>query len=147
MTKKELVIDPPNGWKYGFPKIMPQELVGTTEGLSEWLVANGYPEEDLELALNYSRYLEREVPLSTEGTNKMKITIIEVAVHPEDESPVFGRLTTKIRLDDEGSGAFVKLVQDDDAGKLNEVRFDFKELEPIIEAIKLLEAGVSDETD
>lgn len=77
----------------------------------------------------------------------MKMTITEVAVHPEDECPVFGRLTTKVRLDDEGAGAFVKLVQEDEVGKINEVRFDFKELEPIIEAIKLLEAGVADEND
>ena len=77
----------------------------------------------------------------------MKMTITEVAVHPEDESPVFGRLTTRVRLDDEGGGAFVKLVQEDDAGKLNEVRFDFKELEAVVEAIKLLEVGVADETD
>ncbi len=75
----------------------------------------------------------------------MKMTITEIAVHPEDESPVFGRLTTKIRLDDEGGGAFVKLVQEDDAGKLNEVRFDFNELEVIVDAIKLLEAGVGDD--
>ena len=77
----------------------------------------------------------------------MKMTITEVAVHPEDESPVFGRMTTKISIDDEGGGVFFKLVQEDDAGKLNEVRFDFKELEAVVEAIKLLEAGVADETD
>jgi hypothetical protein len=75
----------------------------------------------------------------------MKMTITEVAVHPEDESPVFGRLATKVRIDDEGGGAFVKLVQEDDSGKLNEVRFDFNELEAIVEAIKLLEAGVGDD--
>jgi hypothetical protein len=78
----------------------------------------------------------------------MKMTITEVAVHPEDESPVFGRLRTLIRLDDEGGGAFVKLIQEDDFGKLNEVRFDFKELEAIIEAVKLLEMGViEDDTE
>jgi hypothetical protein len=60
MPTKVLIIDPPSGWQHGFPKILPQELVGNTEGLSEWLVANGYPEEDLELALKHSRYWERE---------------------------------------------------------------------------------------
>jgi hypothetical protein len=60
MPRKVLIIDPPEGWKHGFPRIMPQELVGNSEGLSEWLVANGYPEEDLELALKHSRYWERE---------------------------------------------------------------------------------------
>jgi len=74
----------------------------------------------------------------------MKMTITEVTVHPEDESPVFGRLATKVRLDDEGGGAYIKLVQEDDSGKINEIRFDFTELESIVEAIKLLEIGVGD---
>jgi hypothetical protein len=60
MPRKVLIIDPPEGWKHGFPRIIPQELVGNPEGLSEWLVSNGYPEEDLELALKHSRYWERE---------------------------------------------------------------------------------------
>jgi hypothetical protein len=57
MPKKELIIDPPEGWKHGFPKIIPQEFLG--DKLGEWLIANGYPEEDLEFALKYSRYWER----------------------------------------------------------------------------------------
>lgn len=60
MPTKVLTIDPPSGWRYGFPKILPDELVGNTEVLSKWLVSNGYPEEDLELALKYSRYWEHE---------------------------------------------------------------------------------------
>lgn len=60
MPTKVLIIDPPSGWRYGFPKILPQELVGNTEALSKWLVSNGYPKEDIELALQYSRYWERE---------------------------------------------------------------------------------------
>jgi hypothetical protein len=59
--RKELIIDPPEGWKHGFPKILPEHLVGNTDGISTWLVENGYPEEDIELALKYSRYWEREI--------------------------------------------------------------------------------------
>jgi hypothetical protein len=75
----------------------------------------------------------------------MKMTITEVVVHQEDENPIFGRLTTKVRLDDEAGGVFVKLIQEDELGKLNEIRFDFSEIETIIEAIRLLEAGAGDD--
>lgn len=75
----------------------------------------------------------------------MKMTITEIAIHAKDESPIFGQMVTKLRIDDEGGGAFVKLVQEDETGQIQEVRFDFSELEAIIEAIKLLEAGVGDD--
>ena len=45
-------IDPPSGWRYGFPKVLPE---GTTD-VRQWLIDNGYPEGDIELALSYSRY-------------------------------------------------------------------------------------------
>ena len=40
------MIDPPEGWRYGFPKPLPD---GTDENdilerLNEWLVENGYPQ-------------------------------------------------------------------------------------------------------
>ena len=42
--KKEM-IDPPSGWKYGFPKTFDTEKDGN---MHEWLVANGYPQEEIE---------------------------------------------------------------------------------------------------
>lgn len=50
------IIDPPTGWKYGFPKPIPEDV----RDLRAWLVEQGYPECDLELALKYSRYWEEE---------------------------------------------------------------------------------------
>lgn len=42
MIKPEnLYIDPPEGWKYGFPKIIPAEHQSRT---MEWLVEQGYPQ-------------------------------------------------------------------------------------------------------
>jgi hypothetical protein len=35
-------IDPPEGWRYGFPKIYDQDTDGTTK---EFLIKNGYPEK------------------------------------------------------------------------------------------------------
>jgi hypothetical protein len=50
-------IDPPEGWKYGFPKPMPESPVD----LSEWLFGEGYPADLIPLAMKYSRYWEEEV--------------------------------------------------------------------------------------
>jgi len=49
------IIDPPSGWRYGFPKPMPEKIKGA-ESLKEWLLEQGYPEKDLDLAVKYSRY-------------------------------------------------------------------------------------------
>ncbi len=46
------MIDPPGGWRYGFPKPTPPE--GTD--LRAWLLEHGYPEKDIDLALKHSRY-------------------------------------------------------------------------------------------
>jgi len=43
-------IDPPYGWRYGFPKIW-----DTQQPIVEWLIENGYPQEDVNFALNYLR--------------------------------------------------------------------------------------------
>lgn len=45
-------IDPPSGWKYGFPRSLPPGI----EDMTAWLIEQGYPENEVELALKYSRY-------------------------------------------------------------------------------------------
>lgn len=35
------MIDPPSGWRYGFPKSIPDDV----KDVNKWLVENGYPEE------------------------------------------------------------------------------------------------------
>jgi hypothetical protein len=62
MTRK-LIIDPPEGWRYGFPKPVHEEFhtLGSDFDLGRWLVSEGYPAEDVELALKHSRYWETEV--------------------------------------------------------------------------------------
>jgi hypothetical protein len=61
MTKKKvMMIDPPSGWKYGFPKVMPDPRPEDTRA---WLIANGYPEKEI-LSYGdhfYCRYWETEV--------------------------------------------------------------------------------------
>lgn len=54
---KRLIIDPPSGWKYGFPKPIPEEIIYEGSGLEDWLIEQGYPESEIHLA-KYSRYWE-----------------------------------------------------------------------------------------
>ena len=64
MTKKVMMIDPPSGWKYGFPKEVP-EAFGPEgiENVKNWLVENGYPQKEIDLCGEYffCRYWEQEV--------------------------------------------------------------------------------------
>lgn len=53
---KETWIDPPSGWRYGFPKTVPPGYLKSETLMRMWLQQEGYPEKDIELALNYSRY-------------------------------------------------------------------------------------------
>jgi hypothetical protein len=47
--KKVVFIDPPSGWKYGFPKPAPDNMRQMTrEQLREWFVQNGYPRWEIE---------------------------------------------------------------------------------------------------
>ena len=38
------MIDPPSGWKYGFPKELPKGITNTMA----WLVENGYPQKEID---------------------------------------------------------------------------------------------------
>ena len=61
MSKKKRYFDPPSGWRYGFPKIIPEEILGDQQELfKKWILEQGYPEDEIELALKYGRYWEEE---------------------------------------------------------------------------------------
>jgi len=48
------IIDPPSGWKYGFPKEIPQEIIGKGElPLITWLVQEGYPQSEIDALGEY----------------------------------------------------------------------------------------------
>ena len=64
MTKKVMMIDPPSGWKYGFPKEVPESFGPEgIENVRTWLVANGYPQKEIDACGDYffCRYWEQEV--------------------------------------------------------------------------------------
>ena len=49
-----LIIDPPAGWMYGFPK--PFDIM-KEQDLVEWLLANGYPQDLIDKGMaKYCRY-------------------------------------------------------------------------------------------
>jgi len=39
-----LMIDPPSGWKYGFPKAKPEDATDTIA----WLLSEGYPQSEID---------------------------------------------------------------------------------------------------
>lgn len=49
--KRIKYVDPPSGWLYGFPTILEEG-----KDYVELLKEHGYPEKNIPLALNYSRY-------------------------------------------------------------------------------------------
>ena len=54
------MIDPPSGWQYGFPKVLPE---GITD-VKKWLIEQGYPKEIIkELGDSfYCRYWGENLP-------------------------------------------------------------------------------------
>lgn len=57
--KKVTLIDPPKGWKYGFPKVLPDGV----KDVNKWLVENGYPQSEIDSwgASFVCRYWEQDV--------------------------------------------------------------------------------------
>lgn len=45
-TDKVLWIDPPEGWRYGFPRALPEGIEG--DAIIEWMIECGYPKEKIE---------------------------------------------------------------------------------------------------
>lgn len=52
-----MFVDPPSGWRHGFPCEWDQEK----ETFEELLKRKGYPESNIEMALKYSRFWYEEV--------------------------------------------------------------------------------------
>jgi len=45
---KRTMVDPPNGWRYGFPKMLPLiPKEGKDFKLTKWLVSEGYPQHEI----------------------------------------------------------------------------------------------------
>lgn len=55
--KTNMMVDPPTGWKYGFPKLYNEEKDGD---FRQFLLNSGYPEKDVDFAMQYIRCWEPE---------------------------------------------------------------------------------------
>ena len=47
---KKIWIDPPAGWKYGFPKVYDQSVDGDC---TAWMLKNGYPQREIDSCGNH----------------------------------------------------------------------------------------------
>jgi len=47
-----MMIDPPSGWKYGFPCLYNESADGD---MRDFLLSKGYPERDVDFALEHMR--------------------------------------------------------------------------------------------
>lgn len=56
-VKGKFYVDPPSGWKYGFPRPYNFETDGP---LKDFLIKNGYPEKDATWASNNARFFKAE---------------------------------------------------------------------------------------
>ena len=52
------MIDPPSGWRFGFPKVLPES---DKHRVLEWLVEEGYPQHEIDALGDYfiCRYWEK----------------------------------------------------------------------------------------
>lgn len=50
------MVDPPSGWKYGFPKALPNPLPQPWS-LTLWLISEGYPEIELAKHGDFFQYV------------------------------------------------------------------------------------------
>lgn len=75
MKRKALMIDPPSGWKYGFPKEL---TLDGTQTVVEWLIDNGYPKQEIERfgdhfpCRHWEEEIELEPPVKTEDLKPAK---------------------------------------------------------------------------
>ena len=56
---KRTMVDPPSGWKYGFPKPLPDDYPEDAS-VTPWLLSEGYPQSEIDAWGNhfYCRYWE-----------------------------------------------------------------------------------------
>ena len=77
-TSTKLWIDPPSGWRYGFPKTWDQ-----TGDMQEWLLSEGYPQQEIDACGTsfYVRQWSDEEDTNTKEINmaKSKLAVVTVS--------------------------------------------------------------------
>lgn len=70
------------------------------------------------------------------STPSIKITPLCLSVHHDDESPILGKYSTHVSIEDEAAGPFIVLRQP--RAESGEVRLEPDELDVVIEAAQQL---------
>ena len=72
------MIDPPSGWMYGFPKVIPEGAK-----IAEFLRDNGYPKGDIDFAVRWIRmwYSDGDEQVGPQGTQ------VAATTQPHSEGP------------------------------------------------------------
>ena len=73
-TSTKLWIDPPSGWRYGFPKTWDQ-----TGDMQEWLLSEGYPQQEID-ACGKSFYVRQWSDEEDTNTKEIKMSKSKLAV-------------------------------------------------------------------
>ena len=55
-------VDPPSGWKWGFPKEIPKQVLDDNK-VKDWMIENGYPKEEADEWGDQFVYRVWEIPL------------------------------------------------------------------------------------
>ena len=63
-----IIIDPPQGWLYGFPKEIPKERI---KDVKEWLIEQGYPKKLMESLGDAFHYRMWQMPKEVSGSTKL----------------------------------------------------------------------------
>ena len=80
----------------------------------------------------------RTINVMTKNRMKYKTTILQVAIHLEEENPVFGEGNTYVKVEDEAGGPFLVIQQSDDNEEAGIVRMEYEEFLAVAEAAKML---------
>ena len=65
------MIDPPSGWRYGFPKALPNPLPQPWS-LTLWLISEGYPEIELTKYGDFFQYVRHwEIDVEEDDIDKV----------------------------------------------------------------------------
>lgn len=147
-----MYIDPPSGWRYGFPKPAPLNIREmTTEQLHQWFAANGYPQKELDYWANSKRGMaygmfeaeeeeENTHPMSNTNTNTNASASMSMRVADKD----FSSTSTPIPK----STDMIRRVESSYADYLkNGHNWDHNETRDIIHGMKMVIEQIIDERD
>lgn len=71
---KQIMVDPPSGWMYGFP--LPYDAKKDGD-LGEFFAKNGYPKEEIDFALRHTRFWKPEISTDREANiNKFEYELL-----------------------------------------------------------------------